>query len=98
LFWLSWQSGFSLHSAVVADAIAGMGWSVHYHEAPDYEASLMLLPEDDDRFSTFVISTAEGCLCLEEVRDDALHSLGRFATLGDTITKLRRAMADQTGA
>jgi hypothetical protein len=95
--WLSWLIGASLDSTAVAAAIAGMGWSVHYHEAPDYEASLILLPEDDDRFSTFVISTAGGCLCLEEVRDDALHNFGWFTTLADTITKLRRVMADQTG-
>jgi hypothetical protein len=93
-----WLSASRLDSAAVADATAGTGWSVHYHEAPDYQASLILLPEDDDRFPAFVISTAGARLCLEEVRDDTLHSLGRFATLEDTITKLRRTMADQTGA
>jgi hypothetical protein len=96
--WLSWLSGSPLDSTVVAAAIAGTGWSVHYHEAPDYEASLILLPEDDDRFSTFVISLAGGQLCLGEVRDDALYNLGRFSTLADTITRLRRVMPDQTGA
>jgi hypothetical protein len=95
---LAWLIGSALDSTAVAAAIAGTGWSVHYHEAPDYEASLILLPEDDDRFSSFVISPAGECLCLEEVRDDALHSLGRFTTLADTITKLRRVMADQAGA
>jgi hypothetical protein len=91
-------SASRLDSAAVADATAGTGWSVHYHEAPDYQASLMLLPEDDDCLSAFVISAAEGDLCLEEVRDDTLHRLGRFTTLADTITELRRAIADQTDA
>jgi hypothetical protein len=95
---LSWLFAASLDSTAVADAVAGMGWSVHHHEAPDYEVSLMILPEDDDRRSTFVISVAGAHLCLDEVRDDALRSLGRFATLEDTITKLRRAMAEQADA
>jgi hypothetical protein len=96
--WLSWLAGSTLDSTAVATAIVGTGWSVPYHEAPDYEASLILLPEDDDRFSTFLISTGGGCLCLGEVRDDALHSLGWFTTLADTITRLRHAMAAQADA
>jgi hypothetical protein len=96
--WLSWLSGTSLDRTAVAAAIAGTGWSARYHEAPDYEASLIVLPEDDDRFPTFVISHAGASFCLEELRDDALHDLGEFATLADTITSLRRAMAEQTGA
>ena len=96
--WLSWLSGSALDSTAVAAAVVGTGWSVHYHEAPDYEASLILLPEDDDRFSTFVISTGGGCLCLAEVRDDTLHNLGWFTTLADTITELHHVMSDQTGA
>jgi hypothetical protein len=94
--WLSWLSGCYLDSAEVAAAIAGTGWSVHDHEAPDYETSLIILPEDDDRFPTFVISHAGPGFCLEELRDDALHNRGQFATLADTITRLRRTMAEQT--
>ena len=39
----------------------------------------MILPEDDARFSTFVISASGACLCLHECRDDALHALGSLA-------------------
>jgi hypothetical protein len=93
--WLPWLSGPSLDSTAVASAIAGTNWSVCYHEAPDYETSLMILPEDDDRFPTFVISHAGTCFCLEELRDDALHDLGELA---DTISRLHRAMVERTNA
>jgi hypothetical protein len=96
--WLSWLSGSSLDSTAVADAIAGTGWSMHLHEAPDHEASVMVLPEEDDRFPTFVISHAGASFCLEELRDDALHNLGEFDTLADTITRLHRAMAERASA
>lgn len=92
----AWLSVSSPDSTAVAEAIDGTGWSVRYHEAPDYKASLMILPEDDDRFSTFVISASGACLCLHECRDDVLHALGEFGTLGDAITRLCHAMADQT--
>ena len=93
--WLAWLSGSALDSTAVANAIAGWGWSVQYHEAPDYEASLMILPDDDDGLSTFVISAAAARFRLQECRDDALRHLGEFATLGDAVVRLRRAMADQ---
>jgi hypothetical protein len=87
----------SLDSTAVADAIDGTGWSVRYHESPDYKASLMILPDEDGNLSTFVISEVETCFRLQECRDDALHGLGEFATLEDVIIRLCRALKDQIG-
>ena len=91
-----WLSVSSLDSTAVADAIDGTGWSVSYHEAPDYGASLMILPDDDDRLSTFVISASGACFCLHECRDDELQGLGEFATWEETVMRLCHALAAQT--
>ena len=95
--WLSWLSGSCLDRTAVAAAIAGTGWSVLYHEAPDFEASLMVVPEDDDRFSTFVISVASSRFCVHECRRDVRYRRGQFDTLEGAITRLRHALADQVG-
>jgi len=57
----------------------------------------MMLPDDDERLSTFVISASGAGFCLQECRGDVLRGLGEFATLVEVITGLRRAMSDQTG-
>ena len=90
-----WLSVPSLDRTAVANAIDGTGWSVQCHKSPDYETSLMILPYQDESLSTFVMSEAGNCFRLQECRDDALHRLGDFATLGDAIAKLCRALADQ---
>jgi len=85
-----------LDRATVAEAIVGRGWSVEYHEAPDYETCLIVLPETDEGSPTFVISAAGSRFCLQGCRDDALHHLGEFRTLSETIKALRRALSGQT--
>ena len=86
----------SLDRDVVAQEIAGAGWSVDYHEAPDHETSLVVLPDADDALSTFVLSVVGSQFRLQECRDDALRGLGDFATLGEAVDALLDAMASQT--
>jgi len=81
----------------VADAIMGTGWSVEYHEAPDYQASLMIMADRDDRLSTFVVSSTVR-FRLQECQGDVLWLRGEFRTLGETITALLRAMANKTAS
>jgi len=79
----------------VADAISDTSWSVEYHEAPDRQASLMIMPDTDDRLPTFVVSAAVR-FRLQSCQGDALWLLGEFWTLSETVTALRRAMAYET--
>ena len=90
------QSITRLDRDVVADAVGGANWSVEYHEAPDHETSLVVLPDEDEYLSTFVLSVAGSHFCLQECRHDVLHRLGEFGTLEEAVTALRRVMSGQT--
>jgi hypothetical protein len=89
----------SLDREVVAQELAGTGWSVAYHEAPDHETSLVVLPDEDDALPTFVLSVVRSVVGsqfrLEECRSDALGGLGDFSTLGEAVAALLDAMASQ---
>jgi hypothetical protein len=80
---------------IVAEATIGAGWSTEYHESPDYQASLMILPIRDDSLATFVISPLALRFRLAACQDDLIYQLGVFQTLSETVTALRRSMADQ---
>jgi hypothetical protein len=83
----------------VAREIADAGWSVDYHEAPDHETCLVVLPDEDDALPTFVLSVVRSVVGsqfrLEECRNDALRGLGDYSTLGEAVAALLDAMASQ---
>ena len=79
----------------VARAIRGTKWTVAYHQAPDYQESLIVLPADDTA-STFVISAIGPYLRLQACRDDTLRNIGGPDSPAHIVSALRSAIALET--
>lgn len=77
-----------------AAAIQDSGWCVEFHEAPDRETSLMVIPERGSDLRAFVLSRTTR-VRLQACRDDKLWDLGEFLTLQDAVGTLRQSMADE---